>query len=172
MRHSRTFSTLAVLLLCSAGEGVQAQYSFTGSVTVTATIQTVTVLSVTNNATTTITFSGPSQYAGAYTIANFNTVAVKSNKAWTLSISAATPFFSNSGVYSSSNMPASVLQYNVNGNATKKTLSTTAQQLASGSNGNAAKAGNTFNVDITANPGYNYGPGIYTISTVYTLTAN
>ncbi|MBN9380101.1 MAG: hypothetical protein J0H74_05020 [Chitinophagaceae bacterium] len=172
MRHSRTFILLIILSVCSAGEGVRAQFSYNGTVTATAVIQSVMVLSVTNNSSTTVTFSSPAQYASAYKIANFNTIALKSNVNWSLSISAATSFFSNSGVYSSSNMPASVLRYNINGKSTLVTLSTTAQQLASGNNGDATRSGNTFNVDLTANPGYNYGPGIYTISTIYTLSAN
>ena len=50
-------------------------------------------------------------------------------------------------------------------------LTTTDQVLATGNRGNTSSAGNSFNMDLKANPGYNYGPGIYTLSIVYTLTA-
>jgi len=155
-----------------AGGQARAQNSFTGSATVTATIQTVVGLSLTNNQSTSITLSSPSEYANGYTIANFNTMVVKSNIAWQVSVASSTPYFSNSGVYSSSDMPASIIQLNVNGNATKIPLSTTAQSLTTGSRGNGSQTGNTFNMDLSVNPGYSYGPGIYNISLVYTLSAS
>jgi hypothetical protein len=67
-------------------------------------------------------------------------------------------------------MPASVIGVAKSGQSFVK-LTTTPQLLASGNRGNTAKPGNSFTMDFQANPGYNYGPGIYTLTLLYTLTA-
>lgn len=133
-------------------------------------IQSVLALSVTNNASPAITFTN-SQYTNGYTVSNFNSFTVKSNQPWTLSVSAATANFSASGTYASSNMPASVIGVVKSGQSPYLQLTTTGQVLATGNRGNTSTTGNSFNMDFKANPGYNYGPGIYTLSIVYTLTA-
>lgn len=133
-------------------------------------IQSVLAFTITNNASPAITFTN-SQYTNGYVISNFNSFNVKSNQPWKLSVSAATANFSASGTYASSNMPASVIGVVKNGQSPYLQLTTTDQVLATGNRGNASTAGNSFNMDFKANPGYNYGPGIYTLSIVYTLTA-
>ena len=127
------------------------------------------VLSVTNSSTS-ATLSN-AQYSSGYTASNFNTISIKSNNNWALSVSSSTPFFSASGTYSSSNMPASVIGVAKSGQSSFVQLSSTAQQLASGNRGNTTASGNSFNMDFKANPGYNYGPGIYSLTIVYTLAA-
>jgi hypothetical protein len=146
-----------------------AQYSFNGNITSSVNIQNVMVLSVTSNAATVVTLNN-TQYSNGYTMANFNTFNIKSNVPWRLSVASATPYFSASGTYASTNMPASVIGVAKSGQPFVK-LTTTPQLLASGNRGNSAKTGNSFNMDFQATPGYNYGPGIYTITLLYTLTA-
>jgi hypothetical protein len=43
--------------------------------------------------------------------------------------------------------------------------------LKSGAIGNNSVSGNTFNMNLKATPGFTTGPGTYTLSLVYTLTA-
>jgi hypothetical protein len=62
-------------------------------------------------------------------------------------------------------MPAGILNLTVG--STQITLNTTAQQLNSGS----LTLGTSFNTTLAANPGYIYGPGMYTLVITYTLTA-
>jgi len=112
-----------------------------------------------------------SAYSSGYTVNNFNTVAIKSTAAWSLSVASATPYFSASGVSASSNMPASVIGLVKSGQSPTIQLSTTPQLLASGNRGNASQSGNTFMMNLTATPGYNYGAGIYSLTIAYTLTA-
>jgi hypothetical protein len=126
---------------------------------------------LTSNSSPTITFNNASDYISGYTISNFSTIAVKANVAWNLYISSSTANFSNSGTYSTANTPASILQYNIEGKSAKVVLSNVAKLINSGPAGPATDPGNTFNIGFTSNPGYNYGPGTYTISTVYTLSA-
>jgi hypothetical protein len=116
-----------------------------------------------------INFTTVNQLKNGITNSNVNTFYVKSNVAWNLSVKASTQYFSNAGTFSSANMPASILTI-VSPNASK-VLSTTDQVFNSGTAGAATKAGNTFNMNIIANPGFNYGPGTYTLNIVYTLTA-
>ncbi len=68
-------------------------------------------------------------------------------------------------------MPASVLGVVKSGLSSYVQLSSTDQVLATGNRGNASTTGNSFNMDLKATPGYNYGPGIYSLAIVYTLTA-
>lgn len=138
--------------------------------TSTLNIQPVMELSLSNTASN-ITFSTPDQYAGEYVINNFNSIRIKSNQAWNLSLAATSSVFSASGSFASSNMPASVCRIGVTGQSTAFALSTTSQLLSTGSRGSDALSGNTFNITLRVNPGYNYGAGIYTIGIVYTLTA-
>ena len=150
---------------------VKAQSSFYGSINPSATVQTVVAFTLTSNSSPTITFNNGSDYATNYTVSNFSTIGVKSNMPWNLYISSATANFSNSGTYSTPNTPASILEYSVEGKSNKVVLSSTARLLNSGTNGNDNEPGNRFNISFTAKPGYNYGPGTYTISTVYTISA-
>jgi hypothetical protein len=43
--------------------------------------------------------------------------------------------------------------------------------LKSGAIGNTSVSGNTFNMNLKATPGFTTGPGSYSITLVYTLTA-
>lgn len=136
----------------------------------TLNIQPVMELAL-SNSTSNITFSTPDQYGAEYVINNFNSIRIKSNQAWNLSLAATSSVFTASGSFASSNMPASVCRIGVTGRSSTLTLSTTSQLLSTGSRGNDALSGNTFDITLRVNPGYNYGAGIYTIGIVYTLTA-
>jgi len=127
-------------------------------------------LTIINNASPAITFAS-AQYGTGYTITNFNSFTIKSNQLWKLGVSAATPNFSASGTYASTDMPASVIGVVKSGQSTYIQLSSTDQVLATGNRGNTSTSGNSFNMDLKATPGYNYGPGIYSLAIVYTLTA-
>jgi hypothetical protein len=165
----RVYTVFLFAVMSSAS--VIAQQSFNGSINPSATVQTIVAFSLTSNSSPTITFNNGSDYANNYTVSNFSTIAVKSNMPWNLYISSATANFSNSGTYSTPNTPASILEYTVEGKTNKVILSSTSRLLNSGTNGNDNEPGNRFNIGFTAKPGYNYGPGTYTISTVYTISA-
>ncbi|MBD0332396.1 MAG: hypothetical protein ICV66_07050 [Chitinophagaceae bacterium] len=131
---------------------------------ITISVQSVVSLAFTQNSTPNFDFSSASAYSNGITMSNANTFTLKSNKNWIFTAAANTANFSNSGTYSTT-MPASVLRLTVG--STQGNLSTSALQLNSGS----ATSGTTFNMSLFANPGYNYGPGIYTINISYTITA-
>lgn len=149
---------------------VSAQYSYSDNVVATVNIQSTLTLSITNNSGTSFTINNAAATNG-FTVSNFNTVAIKSNTSWGLYVSSATPYFSASGSNASSNMPASVITIGKSGQSPGIKLSTTPQLLASGNRGLPSISGNTFNLSFSANPGYDYGPGIYNLTISYTLTA-
>jgi hypothetical protein len=162
-------SIYTILLLCFVSIKGIGQYAFSGTVSSAVSIQPVMAFTVTNNTAPAITFTN-AQYSTGYTVSNMNTFSIKSNQPWQINVSAATANFSASGTYASASMPASVIGVVKSGQSPYVRLSSTDQVLATGNRGNAATSGNTFNMDLNANPGYNYGPGIYTITVVYTLT--
>jgi len=162
-------SLYIISLLCLFSVRGMAQYSFNGTISSAISIQSVMEFTITNNASPAITFTG-AQYGSGYAISNFNSFNIKSNQLWKLGVSAATPNFSASGTYSSANMPASVIGVVKSEQSSYIQLSSTDQVLATGNRGNTSVSGNSFNMDLKATPGYNYGPGIYNLSIVYTLT--
>lgn len=162
---------ITLILILAASMNSYSQYSFNGTSTPTVTVSSVLGMSVTANSSYTISFNTVSQISSGITISNLNTFAIKSNVPWKVSVAASTATFSNTGTYSSANMPASVLTFSVTGTTGSVVLSTTAQNLAIGNKGDATVSGNTFGMNLNANPGFSYGPGNYVINVVYTLAA-
>lgn len=144
--------------------------SFSASNNETVSVGSVFVFSKADNTSNNVNFTTVSQIADGILINNLSTFSVKSNVPWVFSTSSATPNFTGSGTYASSNMPASVLSLVVPGQ-TSRTLSTSNQTLTTGTRGNTSIPGNTFSIDLTATPGFSYGPGSYSITINYTLTA-
>lgn len=136
----------------------------------TTSVQPVMQLTLSTSSSN-LVFSTPEQYAGEYTITNFNTVTIKTNQLWNLSLASTSSTFTASGTFSSANMPASICKIGVTGQASTLLLSTSSQLLSSGNRGDETYPGNTFDMTLKINPGYNYGAGIYNIGLVYTLSA-
>lgn len=157
------------MLLLFSGTCIYAQtWSTTGS----GTISVGTVMNVTlSNQAATPSFNTAANYQSGKTTLNYTTVAVKSNVDWIISLKAQSTYFTPQTVGASTDMPATVLGFRLNGNPGFITMSTTSQTLKLGNNGNAALAGNTFNIDMFFNPGFNYAGGLYNISLLYTLSA-
>jgi len=148
---------------------VSAQYSFSGTSDPNITVGTVLAMTMTAGTSYNINFTTASQIASGITVNNMNNFQVKSNMPWYLSVSAATPNFTGTGTYASANMPASVITVGVTGQ-TAVSLSTTNKTLIVGNRGSYTATGNSFSTNYTANPGFSYGPGNYSITINYTLT--
>ncbi len=158
---------IALLILTTVTKARSQTWSTTGSGTIT--VGTVFSITLSNQAATP-TFTTAANYQNGKTTLNYATVAIKSNVDWIVSFKAQASFFTPQTQGGSTNMPASVVGVRLNGNVTFLTLSTTNQTLKMGSNGPATLAGNTFNIDMFFNPGFNYVGGIYNMSVLYTLT--
>jgi hypothetical protein len=157
---------LAVLVLPAFGYA----QSFQGGINTNVTVGSVINFTRVDNNPTTLNLTTATEIENGITVLNLSTFAIKSNVPWLVSAASATAFFSASGLYSSANMPASVLTLQVP-TKTAVALSTTSKTLTSGTRGANTVSGNTFSTNITANPGFNYGPGSYSITINYTLTA-
>jgi hypothetical protein len=148
-----------------------AQYSFNGVITQNVSVPALLEVSVIPNTSYNITFGSIDQFLNGVIIPNMNTFHIKSNMPWKLSVNSTTPFFTANGVYASSNMPSTLLKIGLEGNNTPLSLSTTPQTLKNGTRGNYTALGNIFSMYLQANPSFDYGPGQYTITINYTLTA-
>ncbi len=142
--------------------------SFHGVMNGSLSVASVMELSVIPNAGSNVTIDGTNINSGISNN-NLSTIRVKTNQSWILSVRATSSFFTASGIYASSNMPVGVLS--VVTPSGQVTLSSTNQQIALGGRGNFDASGNTLQLGLKANPGYSYGPGIYTTSLIYTLTS-
>lgn len=159
---------LLLVLGCSSLYTV-AQYSFTGVRTTNVSVQSVMAINIVPN-TYTINYNTIDQIENGITV-TLNTVQVKSNNLWRLTIAASNPFFTGSGRDAVNNMPVSMLTFGVQGQAGTVRLSTTNQTLASGGRGNFTKPGNSFTLTLNTGSVFDYGPGSYSVSVTYTLTA-
>jgi hypothetical protein len=168
---NRTYK-IVLFLVCSLCFGIcHAQYSFKGVLNPVVTVQTVLNIELTNNVSSTVNFTSTSQFSDGVSIPNFATVQIKSNMPWAFGVSTATPYFSASGSYSTPNMPSQVLGMRLSTQTQYQQLTTTSKTLTTGNRGNSSVAGNTFNLSLFADPKYEYGPGIYSITINYILTA-
>ena len=111
---------------------------------------------------TAFTFATTDDYTTGLTNKNASQFQVRSNKAWTVTVGAATANFSGSAT---TVMPSNKLGVRLAGATNFTQLATTAASFTSGARGT-----NTFTVDYNANPGFNYDAGTYTLSVVYTAT--
>jgi hypothetical protein len=162
----RFFHIIIIMLFASQ---VNAQ-SFNGTISPSVSVSTVLNLTVTQNIAS-LNFSTLDQFSNGITVSNYSTVAIKSNSNWNFSVSTSTQYFTATGASASSNMPAAILQMALSTSSTYYTLSTTPQQIKTGVAGSLTESGNNFNVNLKANPGYDYGPGTYSITITYTITS-
>ena len=157
----------SVLILFTISRVHGQTWTTTGSGTIT--VGTVLNIALSNQAAAP-SFTTASDYQNGKTTLNYATVAIKSNVNWITSVNAQATYFTPQTVGASADMPASVLGIRLNGNVSYITMSTVSQTLKTGNKGNAAAAGNTYNVDMFFNPGFSYAGGLYNMGVVYTIT--
>jgi hypothetical protein len=138
----------------------------------TTSVMVNKISSITITGSNTLSITNVADYTGSYIQNSYWTVQVKANSSWKVVITSSAATWSNSGTSSTAGMPSSVLSYKKNGDLTWIPLSnTTTASVATGTKGDETVAGNTFTVDLKASPGYIYGPGVYSITIVFTSTA-
>ncbi len=117
------------------------------------------------NATETFTFSALNDFNnGLSTAANVSSLEVKSNKTYTVSVSA--PNFTNVGS-STTTMPPTVLGVTADNGSNYTTVTTGGANLVtSGSVGTT-----TFPIGFQANPGFDYEPDTYNTTITFTVSA-
>jgi hypothetical protein len=153
------------ILLCSAK-------SFGQNAAHGTSVMVNKISSITITGSNTLTFSNVADYSGSYIQNSYWTVQVKANSNWKVVITSSAATWSNSGASSTAGMSSAILSYKKNGDLTWIPLSnTTTTAVATGTIGDETVAGNTFTVDLKAAPGFDYGPGVYSITIVFTSTA-
>ncbi|TCJ12599.1 hypothetical protein EPD60_15130 [Flaviaesturariibacter flavus] len=155
----------AVCGFAAANAQTNATASTSGQ-TVTLVLNNALTINYTPNTTHTMTFTTVADYTSGIELQSAGTVTVSSNKSYHLTAKAATANFADGGV-TTTTMPASVLQVQVNGGTVPyQGLSTTDQNIGNFSRG----SGNVHNIDYKAVPGLNYDADTYTINVVFTAT--
>jgi hypothetical protein len=128
-------------------------------------------LELDSNSDITFNFVTPSDIENGVVKSQFTRFKIKATLPWTLSVKTLTPYFSKTGRYASDNMPPSVLGIKKSNDAVYIPLGFFDTRLFSGSRGGVFTPGNDFKADIKFTPGFEFGPGNYFISLVYTLSA-
>ncbi|HXI00506.1 MAG TPA: hypothetical protein VNI52_09565 [Sphingobacteriaceae bacterium] len=160
-----TFIALSVIFSnqASAQLGTAAP---TGAFTVK--ISEVLDLAVTSGATSTFDFNTIAKIDAGIETANAVTLTYKSNKPWFVNVTANSANFTGT---SATPMPASVVQFKLNGAGSYSTLSTTPTSLSGTSAAKNARGTATLGVDYKVNPGYDYAPAQdYGMVITYTIS--
>lgn len=161
--------SFALALIATAGFS-QASNEF--SHTVTLTLTDVFEIEKTSESADNLsfTFDDGDDYTDGLTNSAAAEIQVRSNKDWQVNVKADAANFANATTANTATMPASVLSVKESSATAYLTLSTTDQQIKTGSAGGFIAA-NTFSVDYQANPGFTYPADTYTIDVVYTVSA-
>lgn len=160
---------LLFILALFLGSAAYGQYSFNDNAVGNITVTSIMSITITNLSGT-VTFANANDYSSGQSINNYAQIAIKSNVNWSVSFSAQSANFTPMSSGASNNMPSSILSLRRNGTSTFSTLATSSKSLKTGNRGDAAKSGNTFNVDMKFDPGFGYAGGVYNIGILYTLT--
>jgi hypothetical protein len=151
-------------------------YAQIGSPTPTATmgvqITQVLDLQVTTGSALTFNFNSIANLDAGITQLSAATLTYRSNQPWYINIAANSATFSESAGGNPTPMPASVIQYRLNGGSpTFTTLTTTATSLDGSTGSKNARGKGTVGVDFFLNPGYIYAPATdYSMTITYTIT--
>lgn len=125
-------------------------------------------LAVTSGASTTFDFNSIAKIDNGIETLNAVTLTYKSNKPWFINVTANSANFTGS---SPTPMPASVVQFKLNGTGTYVPLSTTPTSLSGTSAAKNARGTATLGVDYKVNPGYSYAPATdYGMVITYTIS--
>ena len=184
-RMKKIIIAATAILGFASASFAQSNASGTASQTVQLALSNALEITFTGNGsatggTVTIPFTTVNDYANGVE-SGAQEIKVRSNKNFGVTVKTSTAYFSvtNSGVTTTSTMPASVLGIEVTANATGgsiasgfsasayNSLSATAANLIT----NASYGGNqTFSVKYKATPGFAYPAGTYATDVVYTAT--
>lgn len=125
-------------------------------------------LAVTSGATTTFDFNSIAKIDAGIETQNAVTLTYKSNKPWFINVTANSANFTGA---SPTPMPASVVEFKLNGTNTYTPLSTTPTSLSGTSASKNARGTATIGVDYKVNPGYTYAPANdYGMVITYTIS--
>ena len=131
-------------------------------------ISEVLDLAVTSGATNTFDFNSIAKIDAGIETLNAVTLTYKSNKPWFVNVNANTSNFTGASV---TPMPASVVQFKLNGAGSYSTLSATPASLSGTSVAKNTRGTAVIGVDYKVSPGYIYAPAQdYGMVITYTIS--
>jgi hypothetical protein len=114
-----------------------------------------------------IHFSQPSEYSQGKVVSGFCRITVISNVPWTVSVQSSSAYLYSSQDSSPDNVPAGIFELRGGINGQFVPLSKTDIPLLVSHNN---KTLNIYDLDLKANPSWNYGGGTYNMNIIFTLT--
>lgn len=99
-------------------------------------------------------------------------ISVKSNQNWILMVSSSQVYLNAVSTQGDPNIPVSILSVKKSLENSFLPIQKNFTQVTSGNRGGSNRAGNSFNLDLKASPGFNYATGFYTCDVVFTMTNN
>ena len=161
-----SFIIASLLINTSAEAQVLGTSAPTGTFAVK--ISEVLDLAVTAGATNTFDFNTIAKIDAGIETLNAVTLTYKSNKPWFVNVNANSANFTGSSI---TPMPASVVQFKLNGGGSYSTLSATPASLSGTSATKNTRGTATIGVDYKVNPGYSYAPAQdYGMVITYTIS--
>lgn len=131
-------------------------------------ISEVLDLAVTSGSLNTFDFNSIAAIDAGIETLNAVTLTYKSNQPWFVTVAANSANFTGS---SPTPMPASIVQFKLNGGGSYVPLSTTATSLSGTSLSKNTRGTATIGVDYKVNPGYSYAPAAdYGMVITYTIS--
>ena len=175
LRHSlRTLvallATSAVVTRSGAAQSCQTPNGATGtcSINVSSSLTIPTIIRLTVNDTTTLTAPTDAIYTTGSVVNTGPTAIVRSNTTWSLSVAAAAATWTASGTGARAAKPAADLLWGTSAGGPFTALTTTAATVATGSMGSSSSTQmyykSLWNIVLD-------GPGTYTLTLIYTVTA-
>lgn len=113
-----------------------------------------------------IHFSDPTDYTNGKVVPNFCRITVISNVPWVVMVKPASNDLFPSQQSSPENIPASIFEFKSKTGSFLKLSNNERPILISNNN----KVLNVYDLDLRANPSWNYGGGTYNLNVVFTLT--
>jgi hypothetical protein len=158
-------------IVCFIFAEAKAQVSINRSANVTVNINSFMSLDFVSNGNLDFKFNTNDELANGILMENKFRARIISNQNWILNMNSLTSNFLSIGTENNTAMPPSILTFRIGGTTNFIPLSNSPTVLKSGSKGNQFSAGNDFNIDIKATPGYNFSGGAYALITLFTLSA-
>ena len=162
------FAASVIVTLFTTNSNAQVLGTAAPTGTFAVKISEVLDLAVTSGASNTFDFNTIAKIDAGIETLNAVTLTYKSNKPWFVNVNANSANFTGS---SATPMPASVVQFRLNGAGAYSTLSATPSSLSGTSASKNARGTATIGVDYKVNPGYAYAPAQdYGMVITYTIS--
>ena len=148
-----------------------AQFNVARTAAATVNVNSYISLDLPTNGSIEFNFTQSLDLENGIELKNKFNVNIITNKNWILSVSSLTSNFLAIGPVASGTIPPSILGIKKSTSSTYVPVSNNGSTVTLGSRGDLTLAGNKFQMDLKATPGYNYNNGNYLLVLFFTLSA-